>query len=78
MREITETDFVSLFEEITETKDSSYAMETVLFEQAVWDSLAILMFISAIDDRFAVVLDPDRIGQCKTLGDLRQLVMTAD
>jgi acyl carrier protein len=78
MREINETDFIALFEEITESKDSSYAMDTVLVDQAVWDSLAILMFISAVDDRFNLVLNPDRIGQCQTLGDLRQLVMTAD
>jgi acyl carrier protein len=78
MREINEADFIALFEEITESEDSSYAMETVLVDQAVWDSLAILMFISAVDDRFDLVLDPDRIGKCTTLGDLRQLVMTAD
>jgi acyl carrier protein len=78
MREINEVEFIALFEEVTESKDSSYAMETVLVDQAVWDSLAILMFISAVDDRFGLVLNPDRIGQCSTLGDLRQLVMTAE
>lgn len=39
-----------------------------------WDSLANISFIAAIDSRFNVVVDAERLSRCETIQDLLTLV----
>ena len=45
-----------------------------LFDIEAWDSLNILSFIMFVDRDFKLVLSPDAIGECQTVGDLQSLV----
>ena len=41
------------------------------------DSLALLEFVMAVEDAYAVELDEDDVNRCENLDDLVQLVMAA-
>ncbi|HZG09368.1 MAG TPA: acyl carrier protein [Allosphingosinicella sp.] len=43
-------------------------------EEGGWDSLAVVSTIALIDDVFDVTVHPDRLGDCKTVGDIEALV----
>lgn len=40
---------------------------------ALWDSLAMVSIITAIDEHFNKVLSSDEINQCEVFGDLMEL-----
>ena len=37
---------------------------------SAWDSISVLNFIALVEDSFGVIVNPDQIGKCVTLGDL--------
>ncbi len=39
-----------------------------------WDSLAVVSTIALIDDVYDVMVSPDKLAECKTVGDIEQLV----
>jgi acyl carrier protein len=43
-------------------------------EDGGWDSLAIVSTIALIDDVYDVTVHPDKLGECKTVGDIERLV----
>lgn len=43
-------------------------------EEGGWDSLAVVSTIALIDDVYDVTVHPDRLSDCKTVGDIEQLV----
>jgi acyl carrier protein len=43
-------------------------------EEGGWDSLAVVSTIALIDDVYDVTVHPDRLGDCKTVGDIEALV----
>jgi acyl carrier protein len=43
-------------------------------ESGGWDSLAIVSTIALIDDVYDVTVHPDKLGDCKTVGDIERLV----
>jgi acyl carrier protein len=43
-------------------------------EEGGWDSLAVVSTIALIDDVFDVTVHPERLGDCKTVGDIEALV----
>ena len=43
-------------------------------DEGGWDSLAVVSTIALIDDVFDVTVHPDRLGDCKTVGDIEALV----
>lgn len=50
------------------------APDTLLFDIEGWDSLNILSLIMYVDREFKLVLSPEAIGACQTVGDLQALV----
>lgn len=43
-------------------------------DEGGWDSLAVVSTIALIDDVYDVTVHPDRLGECKTVGDIEKLV----
>lgn len=43
-------------------------------DEGGWDSLAVVSTIALIDDVFDVTVHPDRLSDCKTVGDIEALV----
>ncbi|HEX9947251.1 MAG TPA: acyl carrier protein [Allosphingosinicella sp.] len=43
-------------------------------EGGAWDSLAVVSTIALIDDVHDVTVHPDKLGDCKTVGDIERLV----
>ena len=43
-------------------------------EEGGWDSLAIVSTIALIDDVHDVTVHPDKLGECKTVGDIERLI----
>jgi acyl carrier protein len=43
-------------------------------EEGSWDSLAVVSTIALIDDVYDIQVHPNGISECKTVGDLEQLV----
>ena len=39
-----------------------------------WDSLAVVSTIALIDDVYDVMVSPERLQECKTVGEIEQLV----
>ena len=39
-----------------------------------WDSLAIVSTIALIDDVYDIQVRPEKLAECKTVGDIEQLV----
>lgn len=39
-----------------------------------WDSLAIVSTIALIDDVYDIQVRPEKLAECKTIGDIEQLV----
>ena len=43
-------------------------------EEGAWDSLAVVSTIALIDDVYDVTVHPDKLSECKTVGDIERLV----
>lgn len=43
-------------------------------EEGGWDSLAVVSTIALIDEVFDVTVHPERLSECKTVGDIEKLV----
>ncbi len=41
-----------------------------------WDSLAVVSTIALIDDVYDLMVKPERLADCKTVGEIEQLVET--
>jgi acyl carrier protein len=39
-----------------------------------WDSLAVVSTIALIDDVYDVMVNPESLAECKTVGDIEKLV----
>lgn len=39
-----------------------------------WDSIAIIMFLSAIEEKYGTTLDPEKLKKCLRVADLTTLV----
>ena len=39
-----------------------------------WDSLAVVSTIALIDDVYDVMVSPERLAECKTVGEIEKLV----
>jgi acyl carrier protein len=69
-------DKLKFFEEleiILELDSGSITGEEQLSDLGGWDSLAILSFISMVDEKMGMTLEPKRIAKCLTPMDLCQL-----
>ncbi len=73
-------EFLSLLEEVIEA-DPGTIKGTETLEDLGWDSLSVLGFIAAIDERFGFDISPKELNKCKTVDDLMALLgdrVTAD
>ena len=68
-----ETILLNILTEILELESGEIDLNSSL-DNFVWDSLAILTFISEADSNFDIVLDAEKVGKAKSVQDLLELV----
>lgn len=68
------TEFYEGLAEILEISADQVKPDLVL-DEGGWDSLAVVSTIALIDDVYDVTVHPDRLGDCKTVGDIEALVV---
>ena len=66
-------EFLSLLEEVIEA-DPGTIKGTETLEDLAWDSLSVLGFIAAMDERFGLDISPKELNKCKTVDDLIALL----
>ena len=68
-----QAEFIQLIEETLEARSGTVSLEDKLSD-IDWDSLADIIFISAIDEKFGLTLDAERLAASATPRDLLALV----
>jgi len=66
------SEFYEGLAEILEVDEAEVTPERELGEN--WDSLAIVSTIALIDDVYDVQVRPEKLAECKTVGDVEALV----
>jgi acyl carrier protein len=66
--------FLTELTELLEEETGSLAWETSLFDIESWDSVNVVSFITYVDRKFRLVLSPQALSECQTVGDLMSLV----
>jgi acyl carrier protein len=69
-----ETDFYLKLDEILELEPGTIRGGEELNGLEAWDSVAVLSFIALADSEYGVALPPKEIAECRTTGDLAQLM----
>lgn len=64
---------LEIISEILEVDASTLTLDSPL-DETVWDSLAVITFISEIDSTFDQIISPKKVGTVKTVADLVELV----
>ncbi len=59
--------------EILEVEVDEISADTEL-EEGAWDSLAVVSTIALIDDVYDITVHPEKLSECKTVGDIEKLV----
>jgi acyl carrier protein len=67
--------FLKKFEELLEVAPNSLLEDTELEQVESWDSLNVIGFIALVDETFQKEVDPDKIAECKTVGNLVDLAV---
>ena len=65
---------VAVTEELTDNDLVEVTEETLLADLSGWDSMGVLGIIAMIDDEFDQVVEVDALAECKTVGDIYNLV----
>lgn len=68
-----QAEFIQLVEETLEARSGTVSLEDKLSD-IDWDSLADIIFIAAIDEKFGLTLNAERLATSATPGDLLALV----
>jgi acyl carrier protein len=68
---------LDLVAEIVETDRAGLTGATVLADIS-WDSLAVVSFIAAADEKFGKTLAPRKLATCTTIAELAALVEAAE
>ena len=71
---MTEAEFYELLSEALDVEMSEIYSETLLSDLEEWDSIGQLSFIGLLDDRFGGSVDVEKLEECHTCADLRNLV----
>lgn len=66
------SEFYEGLAEILEVEESEVKPDLELGEN--WDSLAVVSTIALIDDVYDVMVRPEKLGECTTVGDIEALV----
>jgi acyl carrier protein len=67
-------EFLNRIEEIIEVDAGSLNGDEVLDDLEDWDSLAVMGFIAMVDKHFGITLDAEKIGQCRSVNELCDLL----
>lgn len=70
---ITSDEFITLLEELLEKEPGSLNVSSRLADEG-WDSLAVVGFMAAVDEKLGMELSPEAIRACTTVEDLRRLL----
>ena len=54
--------------------DADKVTPDLALDEGAWDSLAVVSTIALIDDVYDVTVHPDKLADCKTVGDIDSLV----
>jgi acyl carrier protein len=68
------SEFYEGLAEILEVETDEVSSDMELSEG--WNSLAVVSTIALIDDVYDVAVHPERLAECKTVGDIERLVET--
>lgn len=71
---MTNEEIVEIVEEAAELDAGEVSIDDELQKIDNWGSLAIMVLISVVDERFSVVLPAEKIGEAKTVADLKALI----
>ncbi len=66
--------FLSLMAKLLEMAPGTLNGPEKLRDIEAWDSLAIMGFISLVDQQFSMIISPQKIAECKTINDLMSLL----
>lgn len=66
-------EFLNHFEELIEVDQNSLNGSEELSGLSGWDSIGIVGFITMMDMHLDMTVDPQLIGECKTINDLASL-----
>lgn len=66
--------FLRVFEDVIETETGSLTADESLANLKGWDSLAVLVFISVMDEHFGFTPSADSIRESKSIHDLMALL----
>lgn len=70
-----EQQLLDIIAEILEIEEDGQQLTlSTELDEDMWDSLAIVSFISEVDSAFDKVLEPAAVGEAKTVADLVTLV----
>jgi acyl carrier protein len=64
---------IDLVAEVAEIDRDGLTRETLLAEIA-WDSLAVVSFIAAADEKFGKTIAPKKLAACVSIADLAALI----
>jgi len=64
---------VDLIAEVVEIDRAGLTRQTLLSDIA-WDSLAVVSFIAAADERFGRTIAPKKLASCQSIGDVAALI----
>lgn len=67
-------DFLLLLDELIEVEPGTLTGQEKLQYLESFDSLAAVGFIALTDEKFGIILSPNKIANCKTIEDLIALV----
>ena len=71
---MTRDECLRMLDELFELNPGTLKDETRLGQQEGWDSMKVVEFIAFMDDRFNVMVSPEILKACKTIGDLVALM----
>ena len=66
-------EFLNMIEEVIAV-DPGTLDGTETLDQLGWDSLAVLVFIATVDERFGLDILPKELNKCKTVSDLKAML----
>ncbi len=68
------TEFFALLAKVVNEEPGAITSETLLASLPGWDSMGVVMWIVEVDEAFGVTLEASRLAECRTAGDLADLL----
>ncbi len=76
MKDITTSDFLNLFRQELEIAEADITLSTALATIPEWDSLGMVRFLLACDEKFGIELAAGQARQAQTVGELYRYLNT--